>query len=414
MAARWKTTEMDAKYHKAVVDWQQKNFKDYDFLLKNWSKYYAQEPFRLLAKVSEVPDVIEVGSRKGKPKFEKAHQMKGNMFFTGAAIVKAQGSTEFGSIQQHTQTVDQALDDEMRMDILRIMAEELRHGYQMCWVMAQDDWTVGGADVAKETIEELLAMETGEHVLDSFNIPFHNVLDPVIYASVIDRVGMYQLTMQQVFSYKPMSASMKPMLQEESFHMASGVNPLKKIAAMAADEKGNFSIAEMQKHFNKWFARGLEMFGNETGGGSNVQYGFKSMQNGEAQALFIKEVQEQVVDPVNFEILKVRKQGQIDKVEAKKLADRVLATREGEPGIKPEELLHLPDPRFFRKRGVPAWSLVTPRGDALRSVEDYERELARSLPDRYLGTEDFKAYMTELNEHASGANGGAGGAGFRV
>ncbi len=415
MPPRYAITELQPKYHQAVVDWQRKNFKDYDFLIENWHKYYAQEPFRLVSKVAEVPDAIEMGTRKGKPKFAKAHQMKGNMFFTGAAIIKAQGSTEFGSIQQHRETVDQAIDDETRFDILRIMAEELRHGYQMCWVMAHDDWSCGGADLARETVEELLAMETGKHVLDSFNIPFECFLDPITYASVIDRVGKYQLTMQQVFAYKPMSASMKPMLQEESFHMASGVNPLKKIAAMAADDKGNFSLAEMQKHFNKWFARGLEMFGAETGGGTNVQYGFKSMQNGEAASLFVKEVQEQVIDQMNFEILKVRKKGEIDRAGAKALADRVLASREGVPGVRPEDLLHLPDPKFFRKRGVHAWAMVTPRGDRVRTLADYDRELAAALPEKYLRTEDFKTYRKELEEQVAGKGADdGGGAGFRM
>ncbi|HVY63025.1 MAG TPA: Phenylacetic acid catabolic protein [Planctomycetota bacterium] len=414
MPPRYAVTELEPRYHKAVVDWQQKNFKDYDFLINNWHKYYAQDPFRLIAKVSEVPDVIEIGNRKGRQKFQRAHDMKGNMFYTSAAIIKAQGSTEFGSIQQHRETLDQAPDDETRMDILRIMAEELRHGYQMCWVFGHDDWSTGGTDIAKETIDELLSMETGKHVLDSFNIPFECFLDPIVYASVIDRVGKYQLTMQQVFSYKPMAASMKPMLQEESFHMASGVNPLKKIAAAAADEKGSFSIQEMQKHFNKWFARGLEMFGAETGGGTNVQYGFKSMQNGEAQSLYIREVQEQVIDPINFEILKVRKQGQIDKATAKQTADRILSRREAEPGVRPDELLRLPDPRFFRKRGVPAWSFTTFEGDTVRTLEDYERELARSLPDRYLKTKDYAAYQAELREYVTGRAGDAGGAGFRV
>lgn len=408
------TTEMEPKYHKALVDWQQKNFKDYDFLIANWEKYWKQEPFRILAKVGEVDDTIEIGSRKGRPKFKKAHEMKGNMFFTGAAIIKAQASTEFGSIQQHRDTVDQAIDDETRMAYLRIMAEEFRHGYQMCWVMAQDDWTVGGADLAKETIDELLSMETGKHVLDSFNIPFHNFLDPVVYASIIDRVGKYQLTMQQVFAYQPMSASMKPMLQEEAFHMASGVNPLKKIVAAAADEKGNFSIQEIQRTFNKWMARGLEMFGAETGGGTNVQYGFKSMQNGEAAQLYTQEVQESVIDPVNFEILKVRKKGEIDKKTAKETAARVLATGEAEPGIKPEDLLHLPDPKFFRKRGVNAWALVSPRGEAIRTIEDYDREVAKALPARYLETADFKTYRKELGEHLAGQAGGEAGSGFRA
>ncbi len=414
MPPRWKITELPPKYHQAIVDWQRRHFKDYQILIDNWHRYYRQDPFRLVAKVADVSDVIEVGSRKGRPKFQRAHEMKGNMFYTCAAIIKAQGSTEFGSIQQHRDTVDQAIDDETRFDILRIMAEELRHGYQMCWVFAHDDWTIGGTDLAKETVEELLAMETGKHVLDSFNIPFQCFLDPIVYASMIDRVGKYQLTMQKVFAYKPMAASMPPMLQEESFHMASGVNPLKKIAAQAADEKGNFSIQDIQRHINKWFPRALEMFGSETGGTTNVQYGFKDKANAEAQAEYVREVQEVVIDPINFEILKVRKKGQIDREEAKKTAERILRTREGEPGVGPDDLVYLPDPRFLRRRGIHAWATVTPRGEPVKSVEEFERVCARELPDRYLATEDFRHYVESLRARASGAAEADTGAGFRM
>jgi 1,2-phenylacetyl-CoA epoxidase catalytic subunit len=414
MPPHYAVTELPKKYHQAIVDWQQKNFKDYQFLIDNWSKYYKQDPFRLVAKVGDSTDVIECGTRKGRPKFSRAHDMKGNMFFTCAAIVKAQASTEFGSIQQHRQTLDQAFDDETRFSLLRVMAEEMRHGYQMAWVFAQDDWTCGGADIAKETIDELLAMETGKHVLDSFNIAFDCFLDPLVYASVIDRVGKYQLTMQKVFAYKPMAQSMNPMLQEESFHMASGVNPLKKIAAMAADDKGNFSIPDMQRHFNKWFARGLEMFGSETGGGTNVQYGFKDKPNGEAAQEFSKEVQEMVIDPINLEVLKVKKQGQIDRAGAKELSTRVLTTGEEIGGVKPEDLLFLPNVRFLRRRGVHSWAMVTPRGEEAKTVEDYERELGKALPDRYLRSEDHATYMKGLKEYQAGAAAEGGGAGFRV
>lgn len=400
--AAYATTVLPKRYHQALVDWQRTHFKDYDYLIEHWNEYYRQAPFELVAKVGKSPDHIEIGRRKGKEKFTKAHQMKGNMFYQSAAIIKAQASTEFGSIQQHRDTLDRAIDDETRFDVIRIMAEELRHGYQMAWVMAADDWSIGGTDLAKEMIEELLAMEMGTHVLDSFNIPFHCFLDNLIYASVIDRVGKYQLTMQQVFAYKPMAQSMGPMLQEESFHMATGVNPLKKIAAMAADEKGDFSIEDVQRHFNKWFARGLEMFGSEEGGTSNVDYGFKSMKNGEAQALYIQEVQDVVVDPINAAILKVRKQGQVDAKMAKEIADRVLINREAEPGIAPEELVHLPNPRYFRRRGVHAFSLVSPRGEDVKTVEDYERVLSQTLPPSYLETHDFQDYIVKLRAHHAG------------
>ncbi|HBL26218.1 MAG TPA: ring oxydation complex/ phenylacetic acid degradation, partial [Acidobacteria bacterium] len=40
-------------------------------------------------------------------------------------------STEFGSIQQHRLTLARAQEEEEQFWILRMMAEELRHGYQM-------------------------------------------------------------------------------------------------------------------------------------------------------------------------------------------------------------------------------------------------------------------------------------------
>jgi 1,2-phenylacetyl-CoA epoxidase catalytic subunit len=35
----------------------------------------------------------------------------------------------------------------------------------------------------------------------------------------------------------------------------------------------------MQQSVNKWFARGLEMFGDERGGRKNIQLGFKDLTN---------------------------------------------------------------------------------------------------------------------------------------
>lgn len=415
MSAAYVKTTMSKSFHNAVVDWQQRNFDDYDFMIKNWSKYYRQEPFELCAKIGKSVDVIEIGRRKGRQKFDRAHDMKGNMFYQSAAIVKAQASTEFGSIQQHRDTLDLAIDDETRFDMLRIMAEELRHGYQMAWIFDHDDWVTGGADLGKESIEELLAMEMGSHVLDSFNIPFQTFLDNIIYASIIDRVGKYQLTMQQVFSYKPMSASMGPMLQEESFHMASGVNPLRKIARKGADGKGKFSIAIIQQHLNKWFARALEMFGNEEGGTTNVDYGFKSMKNGEAALLYALEVQSAVIDPVNREIIKVRKDREFHgRKEAKALADEIIRTREGKPGIGADEILYLPDVRYFRRRGVYAFTLIDPRGEEVKTPEACEQMLLKTLPDEYEPTEDLQNYFTELRAHHAGVELSGSGAGFRL
>ena len=144
---------------------------------------------------------IQYGRMAGKPRFEKAGEMVGNMFYSARDIIRAQASTELGSIQQHRLTLEQAPTDAMKVSVLSIMAEELRHGYQMFWVLDHDpSWKKPGhPDVARETIDELLAMELGNHVLDAFNIPFHNFLDNVVFATVVDLVGKYQLEMQRVF-----------------------------------------------------------------------------------------------------------------------------------------------------------------------------------------------------------------------
>src|SRR5437016_12149549 len=141
----------------------------------------------------------------GQPRYEHAGDMVGNMFYSARDIIRAQCSTELGSIQQHRLTLEEAPTDTMKMSVLRVMAEELRHAYQMFWVLDHDPtWKKPGhADIAAEPLDELLSMELGDHVLDAFNIPFLNFLDNVVCATVIDSVGKYQLEMQNEFAYAP-------------------------------------------------------------------------------------------------------------------------------------------------------------------------------------------------------------------
>src|SRR5437763_4361857 len=90
-------------------------------------------------------------------------------------------------------------------------------------------------------------MELGNHVLDAFNIPFVNFLDNVVFATVIDLVGKYQLELQKVFSYAPMARSMGPMLSEEGFHIGSGRGFLQELALGATTQRGRYSIDDIQR-----------------------------------------------------------------------------------------------------------------------------------------------------------------------
>ncbi|HNJ43042.1 MAG TPA: hypothetical protein PKZ53_21345, partial [Acidobacteriota bacterium] len=213
--AAYSTTTLRTRYHDALVDWQKKNFPEMEILMKYWDKYFpGQTPFQLVAKVGNLKsDTIEFGKFAGQKRFEHAGDMVGNMFYSARDIIKAQCSTELGSIQQHRMTLESAISDEAKFAMLRVQAEELRHAYQMFWVLEHDQsWKKPGhGDVAEETIEQLLSMELGSHVLDAFNIEFNRFLDNVMFTAVIDLVGKYQLDMQKVFSYGPVARSMGPM-----------------------------------------------------------------------------------------------------------------------------------------------------------------------------------------------------------
>jgi 1,2-phenylacetyl-CoA epoxidase catalytic subunit len=390
--------------HRRILDWQRRTFPDeYEYLLRRWSEFYpSQPPFRLVAKLGPLPSpVVEVGRFRGRPRFERAAELDDEMILQTARIIKAQCSTELGSIQQHRESLAKAQDSRVQFNIMRVMAEEFRHAYQMLYVLASDDWTKVGKDVAGETVEQLLAMRTGEHVLDAFNLFFDSFVDNVVFAAVIDRVGKYQLEMQRAFSYAPMARSMGPMLYEEAFHISTGIHPLRHWAAEAARDEGNVSTEMIQKHLNKWIPRGLEMFGDERGGKTVVELGFKDRLNGEAQAQYYEELQTEVIDALNYEVLRVFDPS-IDRLEAPARAARIRATGEGWKGCSREKLFYRPSPRFFRRRGVHAFETCDVEGKPIPDVSAYLSVLRRSLPDAYITGPDFKVYVDNLRASRAG------------
>src|SRR5881396_3256741 len=174
---------LEKKYHSAVEHWRRHNFKDYPTLIENWQKYFpTDEEFCLCAKLElGTSDVVKVG--------------------------------------EHTGALDRAMDDEDRYWVLRVMAEELRHGYQMLHLLLTEDWShVSGGVTGEQMVEEILSMQTGSHVLDAFNLDYDSFIDNICFAALVDRVGKYQLTMQRICAYRPMADSMPPMLREEAFH----------------------------------------------------------------------------------------------------------------------------------------------------------------------------------------------------
>src|SRR5205809_100828 len=285
-------------------------------------------------------------------------------------------STALGSIQQHRMVYEQLgrgslteFDkeivegmhrtdptghqlDEISFSKKRVCVEELRHHMQMAGVLTLDetfDKARWGRHWATETMEELFAMKPGEHVLDAFNIEFKSLMDSATFMSFIDRVGKFQLEMQHHFLYGPMALSMPWMrFLEESYHLAAGETLMKAIAVAGILDGGNFGIEDLQQTLNMWYPRGLEMFGSELGG-DLVKGVFKTLKNGEAQTIYIDEVRGKVRD-VNVAIIQAK--ARCNREEAEAILRRLTEKGEDGHGLSKDDLVFLPDRRFFRIRGL--------------------------------------------------------------
>lgn len=403
MSVKVENLDLPKKYHDAVEHWHRHNFKDYELLLKYWDKYFPKdEKFCLCAKMElGTTDVVQVGDFKGEKKRIRPEDLTPEQAKHLLAIIKAQASTEFGSIQQHAGTIDRAPEDEDKFWTMRVMAEELRHGYQMLHLLLSEDWShVSGGVTGEQMVEEILSMTTGSHVLDAFNLDYDSYTDNVVFAACIDRVGKYQLTMQKVCAYKPMADSMPPMLREEAFHLAAGVIPMRRWAQKAAQGDVFITMSLMQHSLNKWIPRGLEMFGDERGGDTNVKFGFKDMKNDEASSAYHDELKKMVRD-VNSRYVRARfPEYSLDKAE--QVLDELERSRGTHHGVSWSDLLRVPDKRFFRRKGVHAFEMVGIDGEAFADVEDYLRYLAKNLNEGYVASRDMKLYADALRKVAAG------------
>ncbi len=394
---------LEKKYHSAVEHWRRHNFKDYESLLANWQAYFpTDEEFCLCAKMEiGTSDLIQIGDHAGQKKRQNPDEMSEEEARHLLAIIKAQASTEFGSIQQHAGTLERATDDQDRTWVLRVMAEELRHGYQMLHLLLSKDWShVSGGVTGEQMVEEILSMQTGNHVLDAFNLDYDSFIDNIVFAALVDRVGKYQLTMQKVCAYKPMADSMPHMLREEAFHLAAGVIPMRRWAQKAAQGDPFITMQAIQRAVSKWFPRALEMFGDERGGDTNVKFGFKDLKNREAQDRYIEEVRRMMRD-INLRFLRARFPEYTPEQ-----AEQALAAIQGDHGVhrgvRCEDLLRTPDRRFFRRKGESAFQMVGVDGEAFTDAEEYLRYLAKQLNEGYVASRDMTNYAKALRGVAAG------------
>src|SRR5207302_7752730 len=141
---------------------------------EQWDTYFPKdEAFCLCARIEgHMPEQIEVGDRKGQPKALVPKELDPKAAEELLAIIRAQASTEFGSIQQHQATLARASDPQDQAWVLRVMAEELRHGYQMIHLLTSAAWSPVTDTKPQAMAEDILPTNTGSPVPPPSNLEY--------------------------------------------------------------------------------------------------------------------------------------------------------------------------------------------------------------------------------------------------
>lgn len=247
------------------------NFDDWIDLFKFWQddiglQVSELKTYKFEVKLGEleVPE-IEFGHYKGQRKWPTLMHIPDQRIRDALQnLIVFQGDTEFASVEQQRSLLQNAPSDYDLLSIYRVMAEEMRHGWQMSYLLVAHF-----GDEGKREAEKLLERRADEHerLLGSFNEAVENWLDFFAYTQFIDRDGKYQLQMLSTSSFAPLSRSMKPMLKEESFHLGTGNNGLLRII-----KARRIPTDIIQRYLNKWVSTAFDLFGTDQSSSAQWAY----------------------------------------------------------------------------------------------------------------------------------------------
>ena len=252
-----------------VVEQYQPNFEAWIDEFNEWQTRIGFDPawlgdyrFEIKFDWDTAGDTIEFGDFEGMPKWERRMQVPQQTVRDAIiSMVSVQGDTEFASVEQQWHLLETAPTEYDRKSAMRIMCEEQRHGWQMAYVLCNYFGDHGIREAQKllernSSANPIRGEEDRPRLLGSFNEPIDHWLDFFMFTHFIDRDGKFQLKMLSTSSFKPLAASMGPMLKEESFHLGTGANGIRRIVT-----QGVIPCALIQKYVNKWVSTGLDLFG---------------------------------------------------------------------------------------------------------------------------------------------------------
>ena len=313
-------------------------------------------------------DTIEFGDFEGMPKWERRMQVPQQTVRDAIiSMVSVQGDTEFASVEQQWHLLETAPTEYDRKSAMRIMCEEQRHGWQMAYVLCNYFGDQGIREAQKllernSSANPIRGEDDRPRLLGSFNEPIDHWLDFFMFTHFIDRDGKFQLKMLSTSSFKPLAASMGPMLKEESFHLGTGANGIRRIV-----NQGVIPCALIQKYVNKWVSTGLDLFGvdESTSAQWAYVYGIKGRydereNDGEADREHLNEESRgHYFAELNLEM------------------DRINARRK-----EGETALFIPSDKFNRSVGMYQGKMFDLHGEPFEGTEDdWEQYLHSVLPN---------------------------------
>src|SRR5438876_10441992 len=208
-------------------------FDDWTDYFRQWQKDIGLdtskfEDYKFEVKFGPVAsDVNEIGDYASRPKWETVLQIPDQRVRDALLhLITYQGDTEFASVEQQRNLLKSAPSEYDLGSAVKVMREEMRHGTQMSYLLVKYFGSSGKLEAQK--LLERRAFNNGR-LLGAFNQDVQNWLDFYCYTELVDRDGKYQLTMLNHSGFKPLAASMKPMLQEEFYHLLTGHTGLSRV-----------------------------------------------------------------------------------------------------------------------------------------------------------------------------------------
>jgi benzoyl-CoA 2,3-dioxygenase component B len=339
------------------------NFDDWADYFREWQKDIGYDPslladYKFETKLGEIhtPE-IEFGDFRGQRKWERAEQVP-NQSIRDALLnlIVYQGDTEFASVEQQKNLLDNAPTDYDRQSLIRVNSEEMRHGWQMCYLLVTYFGDSGKLE-AQKMLERRASQ--GNRLLGSFNAPVNNWLDFFTYTQFVDRDGKFQLTMLSHSSFAPLAQSVTAMLKEEFFHMFTGNTGLTRIV-----RANRIPVPIIQKYFNKWLSTAYDLFGTDHSSSAQWAYvwGLKGRYD-----------EHEAKDPADKQKLNELSRDHY-RAESRKLID---ALNQFIPADQPQ--LCAPHLNFHRTIGDLAGKTYSVTGELL-SLEQYQKHLTEVLP----------------------------------